>query len=90
MLYRQLCFTPLSLQRLQRDFEESVLSLGVVLYSYFQEGLSLGIISLVCFHDLAVEIQVSSLLVVLAMVACLLTLKGFWSFGLDRHRIEFL
>lgn len=34
-------------------------------------------ISLVCFHDLAVEIQVASLLVVLAMVACLLTLKGF-------------
>jgi len=47
-------------------------------------------ISLVCFHDLAVEIQVSALLVVLAIVACLLTLKGFWRFGLDSHRIEFL
>jgi len=44
----------------------------------------------VCFHDLAVEIQISTLLVVLAMVGCLLTLKGFWRFGLDRHRIEFL
>lgn len=60
------------------------------MYSYFQEGLSLGIISLVCFHDLAVEIQVTSLLVVLAIVACLLTLKGYWCFGLDSHRIEFL
>lgn len=49
----------------------------VVLYSFFQEGLSLGMIRLVCFHDLAVEIQVASLLVVLAMVSCLWTLKGF-------------
>ena len=45
---------------------------------------------MVCFHDLAVEIQISALLVVLAMVGCLLTLKGFWRFGLDSHRIEFL
>lgn len=47
-------------------------------------------ISLICFHDLAVEIQVSALLVVVVMVACLLTLRGFWRFGLDSHRIEFL
>lgn len=47
-------------------------------------------IRLICFHDLAVEIQISALLVVLAMVACLLTLKGFWGFGLDSHRVEFI
>jgi len=39
---------------------------------------------------LAIEIQLASLLVVLAMVACLLRFKGFWFFGLDRHKIEFL
>lgn len=75
-------------------WRECFFLVGVVLY-FFQEGLSLlitplGIISLVCFHDLAVEIQVYALLVVLAIVGCLLSLKGFWSFGLDRHRIKFL
>lgn len=47
-------------------------------------------VSLICFHDLAVEIQIGVLAVLFLMALCLLRLKGFWAFGLDRHRLEFL
>lgn len=50
----------------------------------------MGMISLICFHDLAVEIQLGVLAVLFLMALRLLSLKGFWAFGLDRHQVEFL
>jgi heme/copper-type cytochrome/quinol oxidase subunit 2 len=57
---------------------------------FFQDRQSPGSAGLVLFHDYGVEIQILVLFVVIVMVMCIWSFPGYWKFGLERHRIEFL
>lgn len=63
---------------------------GVLFFSsMFQEPLSFGMFSLVCYHDLAVEVQILVSCFTLLIGGIVLSYFRLWAFGLNNQILEF-